>query len=411
MKACCSPTTTPRCSHLRSDSSLRCTEPVLDCDGLFVDDGIGTTAQVLRAERIAARASLAAQQLVRHHVTGDAAQQRIAAEVEAIEVALTPLQRSRVFATALAGADIGRALSSEPGADRWQFVRHYVHHPDVGSAFFVLPESVVGAGMYFPHINACISPEPTGPLVIESDHTATTFTMGDGSSITVPRSLRSVPSDSVAGLRTLPLVDGVPVVNALVSMLPGAGELNALSPAEAASATSSFAAGVEMLAEVWPQAATAGNLFMDGALLLRRRDHARSHVIESTESVVALTVGSPVQIGDVLVHECAHLRLQAFERFDVLVEPSQDRYESPWRPDPRPIRGLVLGVHAFLDVAWWWRRLALSVPEFRTAGEQVFERQAHKIRAAWHTIESVATPTPLGSRVLDRLQTRVQSLC
>ena len=59
-----------------------------------------------------------------------------------------------------------------------------------------------------------------------------------------------------------------------------------------------------------------------------------------------------VQAG-AMVHEAAHQRLDAAFRLAPLFHPGTDDaiYTSPWRTDPRPIRGVLSGVHAFVAVA------------------------------------------------------------
>lgn len=55
---------------------------------------------------------------------------------------------------------------------------------------------------------------------------------------------------------------------------------------------------------------------------------------------------------EALIHEGSHNKLNAlFDLDDVLVNGFTPLYASPVRPDPRPLRGVLLAVHAFLPVA------------------------------------------------------------
>jgi HEXXH motif-containing protein len=55
---------------------------------------------------------------------------------------------------------------------------------------------------------------------------------------------------------------------------------------------------------------------------------------------------------EALIHEFSHNKLNAlFEIDDVLENPPDAVYASPVRPDPRPIAGVLLAVHAFVPVA------------------------------------------------------------
>jgi HEXXH motif-containing protein len=82
----------------------------------------------------------------------------------------------------------------------------------------------------------------------------------------------------------------------------------------------------------------------------------------------------PILQGETLVHEAAHNKLNALLAREAVFESGGEEavYFSPWRPDPRPLRGLLLGAHAFLNVA---RFLALA------AGT----RESRKLRAPVQT--------------------------
>jgi HEXXH motif-containing protein len=58
-----------------------------------------------------------------------------------------------------------------------------------------------------------------------------------------------------------------------------------------------------------------------------------------------------------LVHEIQHLKLRALLDLITLTLPDDgSRYYAPWRPDPRPVSGLLQGAYAFLAVSVFWRR-------------------------------------------------------
>ena len=63
--------------------------------------------------------------------------------------------------------------------------------------------------------------------------------------------------------------------------------------------------------------------------------------------VFADQFGGFVQLMEALVHESAHLHLMVAEAEAPLVDPQHDgRYSSPLRPEPRPLRGILLAYHA-----------------------------------------------------------------
>jgi HEXXH motif-containing protein len=57
--------------------------------------------------------------------------------------------------------------------------------------------------------------------------------------------------------------------------------------------------------------------------------------------------GGRAQIVETVIHETAHNHLYAIEAFQPLVDPShKGKYHSPLRPEPRPLRGILLAYHA-----------------------------------------------------------------
>nr|BFE78758.1 hypothetical protein GCM10020093_013590 [Planobispora longispora] len=58
-----------------------------------------------------------------------------------------------------------------------------------------------------------------------------------------------------------------------------------------------------------------------------------------------------------LTHETQHAKLSALLDIVPLAKPDDgSRYYAPWRPDPRPVPGLLQGAYAYLSVTDFWRR-------------------------------------------------------
>jgi hypothetical protein len=71
---------------------------------------------------------------------------------------------------------------------------------------------------------------------------------------------------------------------------------------------------------------------------------------------------SHLTMAEALVHECQHGKLNAlFAIDDVLDNADEPLYDSPVRPDPRPLRGVLLAVHAFVAVARLYERRTASL--------------------------------------------------
>lgn len=75
--------------------------------------------------------------------------------------------------------------------------------------------------------------------------------------------------------------------------------------------------------------------------------------------VIGLSPSDDVLLqAETLIHEFNHLKLNQLLAADPILEPGQSGqvYYSPWRPDARRLRGLVIGAHAFLNVGRYLAR-------------------------------------------------------
>ena len=112
-------------------------------------------------------------------------------------------------------------------------------------------------------------------------------------------------------------------------------------------------------------------------------------------------------LSEALLHEFSHNKLNAlFELDEVLENAWSPLYASPVRPDPRPLHGVLLAVHAFLPVARLYERmLEAGDPEAQSAG---FERRFAAIRkinreGAEMVLEK-GKPTAVGMGLFDEIR-------
>lgn len=108
---------------------------------------------------------------------------------------------------------------------------------------------------------------------------------------------------------------------------------------------------------------------------------------------------NPVVMAEALVHEHSHAKVNALMELDPILANDWDaRFPSPYRPDPRPMMGVLLGAHAFVAV----ERLleALGDPAF----EQHLDDLRRKNRAAVATLVRDARPTPVGAGLIGELE-------
>ena len=118
-----------------------------------------------------------------------------------------------------------------------------------------------------------------------------------------------------------------------------------------------------LLIELWPEVAQWTKAlvpaFADMGGPPSRHVH-RSGSYEAGTPIILSKIDDPFKHAEDLVHELQH------ERFHLLVDKGEvpcwndarQRYVSPYRTDPRPLRGVLLGLHAFVPVNELRLRLA-----------------------------------------------------
>jgi len=115
---------------------------------------------------------------------------------------------------------------------------------------------------------------------------------------------------------------------------------------------------------------------------------------------------SEMTMVEALVHEYQHNKLNAlFELDDVLENAHAPLYASPVRPDPRPLAGVLLAVHAFAPVALLYRRMQeAGDPRARAPDFDRRRREIERIdREGADVLLAHARPTAVGRGLLDEI--------
>ncbi|MGQ4384798.1 aKG-HExxH-type peptide beta-hydroxylase [Streptomyces sp. SAS_270] len=106
-----------------------------------------------------------------------------------------------------------------------------------------------------------------------------------------------------------------------------------------------------------------------------------------------------------LIHEARHQLLTALADLVPLIVSPQDgpqaTYFAPWREDPRPLRGLLYGAHAFAGVTSFWRERRRVEPGDRADFEFAFHRW--QLQAALATLRNATGLTVAGGHVVSAL--------
>jgi len=169
----------------------------------------------------------------------------------------------------------------------------------------------------------------------------------------------------------------------------------------------------QLLQSVWPETAESVEIWLRGWMPLACRDGARSHSSPRLPGIILTSATDLYQAADLLCHETAHMRLGAALAHDPLLHNGLTTgFPSPWRSDSRPLYGLLLGVHAFLDVCRFHQRVIDTQPGHPQSdiSATIASRQAGHVKSAWATLAAVADPTPLGQTLLSKLEQEVERL-
>ncbi|MFE1317206.1 FxsB family cyclophane-forming radical SAM/SPASM peptide maturase [Kitasatospora phosalacinea] len=109
-----------------------------------------------------------------------------------------------------------------------------------------------------------------------------------------------------------------------------------------------------------------------------------------------------------LAHEFQHVKLGAVLDFHDLYDRADERlYHAPWRPDPRPLEGLLQGTYAHLAVAAYWASRVRALDggaDGENARVQLALWRSHTAGAI-ETLAGSGSLTPLGERFAAGMRT------
>ncbi|MEI5524561.1 FxsB family cyclophane-forming radical SAM/SPASM peptide maturase [Streptomyces brasiliscabiei] len=121
---------------------------------------------------------------------------------------------------------------------------------------------------------------------------------------------------------------------------------------------------------------------------------------------------TPEALAQLLVHEFQHVKLGAVLDLTDLYDPSCEQlFYAPWRPDPRPLEGLLQGTYAHLAVIdfWFARRRSAVGDDARTAEVQ-FSRWRDQTAEAVATLAASGALTPSGQRFVAVMRETVRGM-
>lgn len=183
-------------------------------------------------------------------------------------------------------------------------------------------------------------------------------------------------------------------------------DLGGRSPAEW---TASLAGALELIRQYMPELRGEIDLYLHTLVPVGWDQH--QHLSASYQEVIGTVYMTlhpqPMTMVEATIHEFQHNKLHALLELDPLLHNAfAPLYSSPVRPDPRPLQGVLLAVHAFQPVARLYQQM-------RAAGhpgteQPDFVRRYGQIIKGNHEGASVllehAQPTPIGQGLLDEIR-------
>lgn len=121
-------------------------------------------------------------------------------------------------------------------------------------------------------------------------------------------------------------------------------------------AVAGIAPGVEILAASAPATLAEASALAPALLPIAAEPGvSRSASIPDVRGAIWLSpCDRPLVLAETLVHEASHLKYYlAEDAHPFAISPDAPRYDVPWRPDPRPIRTVLMGLHAWVRVMDW----------------------------------------------------------
>lgn len=107
-------------------------------------------------------------------------------------------------------------------------------------------------------------------------------------------------------------------------------------------------------------------------------------------------------LASTFAHEVQHAKLGAVLDVVHLLHPDSGRYYAPWRPDPRPLSGLLQGAYAYLGVSGFWRRQRQADQDVRAHAE--FARWRRSAYDVTSTLLDSGRLTATGRRFVTRMR-------
>jgi HEXXH motif-containing protein len=162
----------------------------------------------------------------------------------------------------------------------------------------------------------------------------------------------------------------------------------------------------DLVSETMPEIAEEMRLILRhvGPVGYFDREHLSASYVEATGVVYLSLHPNELTLAEALIHEFQHNKLNLLSSEDaVLVNADHPLFASPVRPDPRPLRGVLLAVHAFQPIVTMYERLVARGGERAEGLRTRLSEVARTCREGCAVLLPNAIPTDRGRPLLDEI--------
>jgi HEXXH motif-containing protein len=137
-------------------------------------------------------------------------------------------------------------------------------------------------------------------------------------------------------------------------------------------------------------------------------DVSHSASLAEARGCVWLTpVDRPLVVAETLIHEASHLKFFLVEDVaPMVITPDPPRFEVPWRSDRRPLRAVLMGLHAWVRILEWLD--TLDGGHYAQAARERAALLSQATLAASAIVRGADGLTPSGDALVEALCHRVQ---
>ena len=171
---------------------------------------------------------------------------------------------------------------------------------------------------------------------------------------------------------------------------------------------------VQAIADVWPTAYAEFVQFIQVIVMFETRGASLASASWARLPGVTIMrhgIGDVLMRAAELLHETAHNRYYAMNLIMPLLEDDAEDYvNSPWRPDPRPVASVLVGLHAFNVVAEFYARAIKTGQSWVGDAETELRAELHRLREARDVVRISGKLTASGNRLVQGIEENIEAL-